>query len=353
MIRKVFLTDDDRKHLLSITRDKRESGGLVRRANAILLLNKGWSCTRISEAFFLDDDTIREWHKRFMEGGVDHLFTYDWKGRSSFLSQAQTENLIAWLDQTFPRDTKQVAAYISDRFSVDYSHAGIISLLHRIGFSYIRPVHVPKRVDEAEQRAFIRHYEDVLNRLEDDEVVLFADAVHPCHQSRPAKGWARKNSKPALRSNSARERINLQGALNLETFQFQFVEAEVVNAKSTQRLLERVENAYQDKRVIHVFADNARYHHAKILQPWLNEQNRRVKLHFIPPYCPHLNPIERLWGEMHRQVTHNRHYAKFKDFAEAILYFFKQQLPKNWEVWRDQINDNFRIVKNQDFRVLN
>jgi transposase len=29
-----------------------------------------------------------------------------------------------------------------------------------------------------------------------------------------------------------------------------------------------------------------------------------IKLHFIPAYCPHLNPIERLWGVMHRNVTH-------------------------------------------------
>ena len=29
----------------------------------------------------------------------------------------------------------------------------------------------------------------------------------------------------------------------------------------------------------------------------------RIELHFIPPYCPHLNPIERLWGLMHRNVT--------------------------------------------------
>ena len=44
----------------------------------------------------------------------------------------------------------------------------------------------------------------------------------------------------------------------------------------------------------HVFLDNARYHHAKLVQEWLAQPGRRIKLHFIPTYCPHLNPIERL-----------------------------------------------------------
>ena len=46
--------------------------------------------------------------------------------------------------------------------------------------------------------------------------------------------------------------------------------------------------------LIHVFLDNARYHHAKLVQEWLALPGRRIKLHFIPMYCPHLNPIERL-----------------------------------------------------------
>jgi transposase len=45
-----------------------------------------------------------------------------------------------------------------------------------------------------------------------------------------------------------------------------------------------------------LFLDNARYHHAKLVQEWLAQPGRRIKLHFIPTYCPHLNPIERLWG---------------------------------------------------------
>jgi transposase len=72
-----------------------------------------------------------------------------------------------------------------------------------------------------------------------------------------------------------------------------------VDALSTIMLLMAIEAMYPAMRLIHVFLDNARYHHARLVQAWLAQPDRRIKLHFIPAYCPHLNPIERLWGLMH------------------------------------------------------
>ena len=73
-------------------------------------------------------------------------------------------------------------------------------------------------------------------------------------------------------------------------------------------LLMAIEAMYPGKRLIHVFLDNARYHHAKLVQQWLARPECRIRLHFIPSYCPHLDPIERLWGLMHRHCTHNKCY---------------------------------------------
>jgi hypothetical protein len=76
----------------------------------------------------------------------------------------------------------------------------------------------------------------------------------------------------------------------------------VVDALSTIMLLMAIEAMYPGVRLIHVFLDNARYHHAKLVQAWLAEPGRRIKLHFIPAYCPYLKPIERLWGLMHKDI---------------------------------------------------
>ena len=112
-----------------------------------------------------------------------------------------------------------------------------------------------------------------------------------------------------MRGKAVATRINIHGAIDLETGQTRMIEALTIDAASTIRLLQSIEALYPMLALIHVFLDNARYHHAKLVQEWLALPGRRIKLHFIPTYCPHLNPIERLWGLMHRNVTHNKCYA--------------------------------------------
>ncbi|MGO9421041.1 MAG: IS630 family transposase, partial [Roseiarcus sp.] len=68
--------------------------------------------------------------------------------------------------------------------------------------------------------------------------------------------------------------------------------------------------------------------------------------------CPHLNPIERLWGVMHKNITHNRCYATYKDFAEATLGFLRQDAPKRWREFRSAVTDNFRIINPRESRVV-
>ena len=78
----------------------------------------------------------------------------------------------------------------------------------------------------------------------------------------------------------------------------------------------------------------------------------RIKLHFIPSYCPHLNPIERLWGLMHRNVTPNKCYATCAHFADATLGFLREQVPRNWAHFCDSVTDNFRVISPKNFRVM-
>jgi transposase len=122
------------------------------------------------------------------------------------------------------------------------------------------------------------------------------------------------------------------------------IEAATVNAISTIMLMRAIEMMYPGKRLIHLFLDNARYHHAKLVQAWLARPGCRLKLHFVPAYCPHLDAIERLWGLMHKHVTHKRCHDTFADFKAAILTFLRQEVPRKWGTYCDQVTDNFRII---------
>ena len=253
----------------------------------MLLLDDGWSCERTAEALYLDDDTVRSWRKNYDEDGLEGLRRFEAGGSASHLSREQEEELIAYVSEGLPRSTREVATFLNQRFGVVYeSRSGLIALLHRLGFEYKKPDTIGRGMKADAQRAFIDGYETLLNSLGPDETVLFVDAVHPTHAARAVGCWAPKAESVALLQSSGRERVNIHGALDLETGKTAMIEVETVDAASTISLLEAVEAMYPLMAVIHVFLDNARYHHAVLVQQWLGQPGRRIKLHFIPTYCP-------------------------------------------------------------------
>ena len=164
---------------------------MTRRANALVLLDDGWSCREVAKALLLDDDTIRGWRKLFEQGGIEGLTSFDMGGSAGFMSAAQEDNLKAWVAASLPRSTRQIGAWIEQEFGLVYeSRSGLIALLHRLGLAYHKPNVIPRKLDEAKQKAFIASYDSLLNSLGDDEAVLFADAVHPTHAARPVGCWA-------------------------------------------------------------------------------------------------------------------------------------------------------------------
>ena len=352
MIRPNFLTTADRLELLSCVKRQREDHGVARRANALLLLDDGMSCSQIAKVLFLDDDTVRSWHKQYLAEDWEAVAYDGWKGGQSRMTTAQEVNLSAWLEERFCRSTVQIRAYMSSEFNIGYSHSGCIKLLARLGFEYRKPKALPRVSDVEKQAAFIAFYENLLNNLPADEAVYFSDAVHPEYQSKPSYGWARKGSNPAIQTTSGRGRVNIHGALNLETFDAPFVEPTTVDGVSSVQLLAKIEARNPDKRIIHVIWDNAPYHKGPDVKASLSRKNCRIHLIQLPPYCPHLNPIERLWAVMHSHVTHNRHYPTQKHFANAILNFMREVLPKEWLSFRDQVTDNFRIISEQNPWIL-
>ena len=151
---------------------------------------------------------------------------------------------------------------------------------------------------------------------------------------------------------SGRQRLNIHAALELEEMRLVPVEGERINAETTLRLFQKLERSWPGARRIHLFLDNARYHHARMLKPWLQRPDCRLKLHVLPPCAPHLNPVERLWGVMHKYVTHNRAYDSFARFVEAINEFFDRALPKEAEEISDAVTDSYRVIIHDKYRLI-
>src|SRR5271169_513241 len=173
MIRGGFLSAEDRGRLVALARDGLAASRLTRRANALVLLDDGWSCQEVAEALLLNDDTIRGWHKLFEQRGIEGLTSFDMGGSASFLSAAQEEALKAFVGTTLPRSTRQIGAFIEQEFGLVYeSRSGLIALLHRLGLEYHKPEVIPRKLDPDKQKAFIESYDKLLNSLGNGEVLL-------------------------------------------------------------------------------------------------------------------------------------------------------------------------------------
>ncbi len=353
MIRPGFLDPESRRDLIDLARDGSVAHRLARRANALVLLDDGMSCAAVAKVLFLDNDTICTWRQLYQEDGIDGLAGFGHEGGICRLTADQQNKLKAWIGETLPRTTRQVGAWIERECGVDYqSRSGLIALLHRLGMEHRKPKAISRKLDPAKQKAFIEAYDALLNQLSANEAVVFVDAVHPTHAVRPVGCWAPKEVAVAVEQSSGRDRLNIHGAIDLQTGRTVVKDVLSVDALSTILLLTSIETLYPGMRFVHVFLDNARYHHAKLVQAWLARPECRIRLHFVPTYCPHLNPIERLWGLMHRHTTHNKCYTTFKEFSVAMLTFLREEVPANWREWCDEVTDNFRIIDPKEFRII-
>ena len=72
-------------------------------------------------------------------------------------------------------------------------------------------------------------------------------------------------------------------------------------------------------------------------------------MHFLPPYSPNLNPIERLWKWLKERILYNTYYQEFDDFKEAVFGFLENISnldPQSilGQAFSSRVKDNFRAV---------
>ena len=153
-----FLSEVDRTDLIELARDGSAAHRLARRANALVLLDSGWSCEKVAGALLLDDDTIRTWLGLYQESGIEGLAGFGHEGSSCRLTHAQQGQLSSWITATLPRSTRQVGAWIEQELGVVYQgQSGLIALLHRLGMAHRKPCEVARKFDPTKYASFIKH----------------------------------------------------------------------------------------------------------------------------------------------------------------------------------------------------
>ncbi len=174
-----------------------------------------------------------------------------------------------------------------------------------------------------------------------DEPILFMDATHPTQATKVSYGWIRTGVDKPIKTTGSRTRLNIVGAIRLGHLEDAITKQyATVNGESIIDFFKLIKEQYKTDKRIHLILDGAGYHRSEIVKTEAKEMG--IELHYLPPYSPNLNPIERLWKVMNEHARNNKYFATAKEFRQSIDEFFNDTLPKIGSALTSRINDNFQ-----------
>ena len=325
----------DLEALHDASRDKR----VCDRIKAVLLCSEGWPTKMIAQALRLHETSIT----RHIDDFVNKKKLKPENGGSqSYLSTEQTELIVNHLEEKTYRYSYQIVDYIWATCEVRFSISGLNKWLHQHCFSYKQPKGVPHKFDTEKQAKFIEEYNNLKSQVT-DETILFMDAMHPTQATKVSCGWIRKGQDKAIETTGSRTRLNIIGALDLNNIADAKVKCyDKVNSETIQQFFIELRQHDNSSKRIHLILDGAAYHRANAVKDKAKELN--IELHYLPPYSPNLNPIERLWKVMNEHVRNNKYFATAKEFRQTIDDFFDKKLPQIGDTLGTRINDNFQVL---------
>jgi putative transposase len=119
--------------------------------------------------------------------------------------------------------------------------------------------------------------------------------------------------------------VKLLGTLDYASGKVFCMESEKYDAKVYLSFLEEVPKEYPNQRIA-LIQDNARIHHAKLLQPFYKANGHRLEIHFPPPYSPNLIRIEPFWGWLKKSCVYNVFYKSTQEIRSHVQEFIKNRL---------------------------
>jgi transposase len=138
-----------------------------------------------------------------------------------------------------------------------------------------------------------------------DEPVLYSDEVDIHLNPKVGRDWMLRGRQRRIVTPGKNKKFYLAGALDVRSGQLHTTGADRKNAALFCDLLRLVAAQYPRARRVHVVVDNYGIHLARATEKTLADLGGRVILHFLPPYCPDANRIERVWQDLHANVTRN------------------------------------------------
>ena len=168
------------------------------------------------------------------------------------------------------------------------------------------------------KNARLRMIRQMLAALRRDHVAVYEDEVDIHLNPRIGLDWMVRGQQKEVVTPGKNVKRYLAGALDVRTGMTTWVEGDRKTSALFISLLDRLIAHNPQAKVIHVILDNYRVHDSKITQAALRGYEGKIQLHFLPPYCPAENRIERVWEDLHAAVTRNHTCADIDTLMNEV-----------------------------------
>ena len=311
------------RRLLRKTNDK----GLAMRCRIVLLFGEGMLRFQIAETVGCSISWVDRVITRFRNHGVAGLYDRREDNGETKLDERFLSILYDTVDKqptdfgyTRPTWTQELLAKVMEKLTEVKVHPGTMSrALKLIKARLGRPkptVGCPW--SEAAKNRRLAAIRRAIGGMGSREVAVYLDEVDIHLNPKIGPDWMNCGTQKEVPTPGQNAKQYACGALNIRTRCIEYVIGQRKNGLLFIAMLERLLKAYPTAKTIHVVLDNFRIHSSKQVQAWMKEHGRRIKLHFLPPYCPDHNKIERQWRDLHAEVTRNHRCKSMEELMTNV-----------------------------------
>ena len=166
----------------------------------------------------------------------------------------------------------------------------------------------------------------LIESLPADQVALWEDEADIDLNPKIGSDWMLPGTQRQVITPGKNVKRYFAACLDAQTGRLTWVKSDRKNSGLFIEMLKRLLKAYADQTMIHVILDNFCIHASRQTQDWLAEHGQKIRLHFLPPYCPDDNRIERkLWREVHANVTINHDRHDIDELCEDVVRYMMDE----------------------------
>ena len=162
----------------------------------------------------------------------------------------------------------------------------------------------------------------LVGTLSRHEALVYEDEVDIHLNPKIGLDWMGKGQQKDVMTPGKNVKRYFAAAMDAATERLVWAKGPKKNSRLFLDLLRKLLKEYPDRKVIHVILDNYCIHSSRQTSTWLAEHGGKFRLHFLPPYSPDDNRIERkVWREVHANVTTNLRCTSIDWLCEEVVWY--------------------------------